>query len=244
MLYIRGAAWDYDNWAAIWAATAGRYADVLPVFKRAEANERGASEYHGGDGPLRVSDQHWPASRQRRVRRGGRAAANPAQRRFQRRAAGRRRPLSGDAEERRALDRGARLCRARARAAPISTSSPTRPSSACCSRTARCGASPIVRGGATQHVIRAKRGGAGGRRVRHAATADAVGDRPGRAPRRAWHQAGGRSGRGRRRTCRTMSTMSRRSRCRGAISSASRSPALWRWHGAIDPLVAQARRAR
>lgn len=58
MLYIRGAAWDYDNWARLgcdgWA-----YEDVLPVFKRAEANERGASAYHGADGPLKVSDQHW-----------------------------------------------------------------------------------------------------------------------------------------------------------------------------------------
>jgi choline dehydrogenase-like flavoprotein len=58
MLYLRGNAWDYDNWAASgcdgWA-----YEDVLPYFKRSEANERGASDYHGGDGPLRVSDQHW-----------------------------------------------------------------------------------------------------------------------------------------------------------------------------------------
>lgn len=31
--------------------------DVLPIFfKRSESNTRGASEYHGGDGPLRVSD--------------------------------------------------------------------------------------------------------------------------------------------------------------------------------------------
>ena len=31
-----------------------------PVFKRAEANVRGASDYHGADGPLRVSDQVAP----------------------------------------------------------------------------------------------------------------------------------------------------------------------------------------
>ena len=58
MLYIRGNAWDYDNWAAM-GCDGWSYADVLPVFKRAEHNERGASEYHGGDGPLFVSDQHW-----------------------------------------------------------------------------------------------------------------------------------------------------------------------------------------
>ena len=59
MIYIRGNAWDYDNWAAMgcdgWA-----YEDVLPWFKKCEANERGADEYHGEGGPLFVSDQHWP----------------------------------------------------------------------------------------------------------------------------------------------------------------------------------------
>lgn len=58
MLYVRGSAWDYDNWAAL-GCNGWSYADVLPVFKRAEANERGASDYHGGDGPLTVSDQHF-----------------------------------------------------------------------------------------------------------------------------------------------------------------------------------------
>jgi choline dehydrogenase-like flavoprotein len=59
MVYIRGCAWDYDNWAALgcdgWA-----YKDVLPIFRRAESNVRGADDYHGGDGPLTVSDQTHP----------------------------------------------------------------------------------------------------------------------------------------------------------------------------------------
>ena len=59
MLYVRGNRWDYDNWAALgcdgWA-----YDDVLPFFRKAEANERGGDEHHGADGPLHVSDQHWP----------------------------------------------------------------------------------------------------------------------------------------------------------------------------------------
>lgn len=59
MVYIRGCAWDYDNWAALgcdgWA-----YKDVLPVFRRAEGNVRGADDFHGGDGPLTVSDQTHP----------------------------------------------------------------------------------------------------------------------------------------------------------------------------------------
>ncbi|ALE17982.1 Choline dehydrogenase [Altererythrobacter epoxidivorans] len=59
MVYIRGNAWDYDNWAALgcdgWA-----YDDVLPYFKKAEDNVRGGNDYHGSGGPLRVSDQGSP----------------------------------------------------------------------------------------------------------------------------------------------------------------------------------------
>ena len=59
MVYVRGCAWDYDNWAKL-GATGWSYQDVLPVFRRAEANVRGADAFHGGDGPLSVSDQLWP----------------------------------------------------------------------------------------------------------------------------------------------------------------------------------------
>ena len=58
MVYIRGNRWDYDNWAAM-GCTGWSYDDVLPFFKYAESNERGASEFHGGEGPLFVSDQKW-----------------------------------------------------------------------------------------------------------------------------------------------------------------------------------------
>ncbi|MCV0384506.1 MAG: GMC family oxidoreductase N-terminal domain-containing protein [Erythrobacter sp.] len=58
MIYIRGNSWDYDNWARL-GCTGWSYEDVLPYFKRAEGNERGADEYHGGDGPLAVSDQRY-----------------------------------------------------------------------------------------------------------------------------------------------------------------------------------------
>lgn len=59
MIYIRGNAWDYDNWAAM-GCTGWAYDDVLPFFKRSEGNVRGGDDYHGGDGPLTVSDQKWP----------------------------------------------------------------------------------------------------------------------------------------------------------------------------------------
>lgn len=58
MLYVRGNAFDYDQWAEL-GCTGWSHADVLPYFKRSESNERGADEFHGGDGPLSVSDQHW-----------------------------------------------------------------------------------------------------------------------------------------------------------------------------------------
>ena len=55
MTYIRGSAEIYDRWAEAgnpgWA-----YRDVLPYFRRAERNSRGSDAYHGGEGPLRVSD--------------------------------------------------------------------------------------------------------------------------------------------------------------------------------------------
>lgn len=59
MIYIRGNAWDYDNWAAM-GCTGWTYADVLPYFKRAEHNVRGPDDFHGGDGPLWVSEQTSP----------------------------------------------------------------------------------------------------------------------------------------------------------------------------------------
>ncbi len=59
MIYIRGSAWDYDNWARL-GATGWAYDDVLPYFKRAENNERGGDAWHGVGGPLNVMDQKWP----------------------------------------------------------------------------------------------------------------------------------------------------------------------------------------
>ena len=55
MCYIRGNARDYDEWAAL-GAEGWHWDNVLPYFKRSEGNERGGSEFHGGDGPLGVSD--------------------------------------------------------------------------------------------------------------------------------------------------------------------------------------------
>ena len=59
MVYIRGNAWDYDNWAAL-GCDGWSYADVLPYFKRSERNVRGGDDFHGHDGPLWVSEQVSP----------------------------------------------------------------------------------------------------------------------------------------------------------------------------------------
>lgn len=55
MVYIRGHRWDYDHWAALGNRGWG-YDDLLPYFRKNECNERGADEFHGGSGPLYVSD--------------------------------------------------------------------------------------------------------------------------------------------------------------------------------------------
>lgn len=55
MIYIRGQAEDYDTWQSLGCPGWG-YADVLPVFRRSEGNQRLAGEFHGTQGPLKVSD--------------------------------------------------------------------------------------------------------------------------------------------------------------------------------------------
>ena len=55
MVYARGHRADYDSWAAE-GNPGWSYAEVLPFFKRAEHNERGADAFHGTGGPLNVMD--------------------------------------------------------------------------------------------------------------------------------------------------------------------------------------------
>ena len=56
MIYMRGNAADYDQWRQL-GNEGWDYEFVLPYFRKAEDNERGADEYHGSGGPLRVSNQ-------------------------------------------------------------------------------------------------------------------------------------------------------------------------------------------
>ncbi|MEH3106550.1 MAG: GMC family oxidoreductase N-terminal domain-containing protein [Sphingomonas fennica] len=54
MMYSRGSPQDYDQWAQM-GARGWSHADVLPYFRKSERNWRGASDHHGGDGPLTVT---------------------------------------------------------------------------------------------------------------------------------------------------------------------------------------------
>jgi choline dehydrogenase len=55
LLYVRGQQQDYYRWRQMGNVGWG-WDDVLPLFKRAENNERGADAFHGDSGPLAVSD--------------------------------------------------------------------------------------------------------------------------------------------------------------------------------------------
>jgi len=54
MIYVRGQPHDFDDWAAAgnpgWA-----FRDVLPYFRKLESHPLGDTEYHGADGPIRIS---------------------------------------------------------------------------------------------------------------------------------------------------------------------------------------------
>ncbi|MGK0269700.1 MAG: choline dehydrogenase [Cocleimonas sp.] len=55
LLYVRGQKEDYDRWEAL-GNKGWSFKDVLPYFKKSEDQERGADEYHGIGGLLKVSD--------------------------------------------------------------------------------------------------------------------------------------------------------------------------------------------
>ncbi|MEG4396697.1 GMC family oxidoreductase N-terminal domain-containing protein [Microcoleus sp. BROC3] len=60
MIYLRGNPHDYDHWQSL-GNPGWSYQDVLPYFKKSEHSSRGASEFHGVDGELSVTDLIAPA---------------------------------------------------------------------------------------------------------------------------------------------------------------------------------------
>jgi choline dehydrogenase len=62
MLYVRGRPLDYD----LWDVPGWKWEDVRPYFLKAEDHARGASDFHGTGGPLRVEDERSPRPLTRR----------------------------------------------------------------------------------------------------------------------------------------------------------------------------------
>ncbi|MEZ5812812.1 MAG: choline dehydrogenase [Rhizobiaceae bacterium] len=54
MVYVRGNARDFDEWASE-GLTGWSYAHCLPYFKKLESFDGGADAYRGGDGPVRIT---------------------------------------------------------------------------------------------------------------------------------------------------------------------------------------------
>ena len=59
LLYVRGQHEDYDHWRQLGNKGWG-FEEVLPFFRRAEDQERGADDMHGVGGPLAVSNVSEP----------------------------------------------------------------------------------------------------------------------------------------------------------------------------------------
>ncbi|MDC7817819.1 MULTISPECIES: GMC family oxidoreductase [Pseudomonas] len=54
MIYVRGQAHDFDDWAA--AGNDGwSFNDVLPYFRKLESHPLGDSQYHGASGPISIT---------------------------------------------------------------------------------------------------------------------------------------------------------------------------------------------
>jgi choline dehydrogenase len=57
MIYMRGQARDYDEWAHLTGDASWSWNRVLPLFKRSEDHWRGGDANHGSGGELRVEEQ-------------------------------------------------------------------------------------------------------------------------------------------------------------------------------------------
>ena len=60
MIWVRGTPADWDGWAEL-GCEGWSWDDVLPIFRRIEDFDRGASELHGEGGPVHVISDYEPA---------------------------------------------------------------------------------------------------------------------------------------------------------------------------------------
>ena len=68
MLYLRGQARDYNEWARLTGDSRWSWQSVLPIFKQSEDHWRGADEFHGARGASASGDgvgHEWRVERQR-----------------------------------------------------------------------------------------------------------------------------------------------------------------------------------
>lgn len=56
MVYIRGQAKDYDEWAGVTGDDGWKLDALTPVFRALEGNDTFSDELHGTDGPMKVSN--------------------------------------------------------------------------------------------------------------------------------------------------------------------------------------------
>ena len=108
LLYVRGQPEDFDHWRQL-GNTGWGFDDVLPYFRRSEHQARGESTLHGVGGPLCVSDATEPHELCDAFIAAADEAGIPAQRRFQRPGAGRRRLLPDHVAAGHPLEHRARL---------------------------------------------------------------------------------------------------------------------------------------
>ena len=59
MIFARGNPRDYDTWRQL-GLEGWSYQDVLPYFRKLENSWRGEGEFHGGSGPIKVSQTRHP----------------------------------------------------------------------------------------------------------------------------------------------------------------------------------------
>ena len=65
MLYLRGQARDYDEWARLTGDRGWAWEHVLPLFKQTEDSWRGGGEFHGARGAGDAAGHEWRVEQQR-----------------------------------------------------------------------------------------------------------------------------------------------------------------------------------
>ena len=116
MVFVRGQAQDYDQWAQL-GNRGWSYREVLPIFRDMESYQGDADdEYRGRGGPLKVTESNETGPLYDCADQGGRRGRHRLHARLQRREAGRHRHDPGDHPQRPPHEHRVLLPRSRARA--------------------------------------------------------------------------------------------------------------------------------